>query len=287
MKGTDNQNQTPEAAVIADLAREATLKRLTPQQGAYLDASPFVILRDANGFERIAILRDIDEPFPPHRKTGTVKLNDAPSFIAYYRMHGALQPIYATLKPAQFVAVLNDHTADAAGHRDFRAEFKVGHSTEWGEWMARSGADKAFGSTTELALFLEDNAPDIIDPSAGEMLEIALNFRVNADVSFSSAQRLQDGHVDFAYANLVTAEATGKGGKIRIPETFKIEIPVWDGINAAKYEIDARFRYRQRDGKLTIWYELIRPHKVMEQAFKDLWAQIRSETAATILHGTP
>lgn len=287
MKSTDNQGQTPEAAVIADLAREATLKRLTPQQGAYLDASPFIILRNADGAEYIAMLPDSDEPSNPHRKTGTVKLNDAPSFIAYYKMHGSLQPIYATLKPAQFVAVLNDHTADAAGHRDFRAEFKVGHSTEWGAWMARSGADKAFGNTTEFALFLEDNAPDIIEPSAGEMLEIALNFRVNSDVSFSAAQRLQDGHIDFAYANLVTAEVTGKGGKIRIPETFTIEIPVWDGVNAEKYKIDARFRYRQRDGKLTIWYELIRPHKVMEQAFKNLWAQIQSETAATILHGTP
>jgi hypothetical protein len=32
---------------------------------------------------------------------------------------------------------------------------------------------------------------------------------------------------------------------------------------------------------------LIHSRKAMEQAFKDIWAQIEKATKATILHGTP
>lgn len=278
---------TPECQVIADLAREAALKRLEVRTASYTDASPFVILRDENGKEFLEFLTLHDPRLHPTRKTGTTALKDAQSFIAYYKMHAKRSPVYASLDPAQFIAVLNDHSENGPGQRDFRAIYKVGHSREWVEWQARNGHAKAFTSTEEFALFLEDNSPDIIDPAPSVMIELALNFRVRQDVAFADARRLQDGHTNIAYHNLVTADAAGKAGTINIPETFLIEVPIFEGLNAPKWRISARFRFRLRDGKLTIWYELIRPHKVVEEAFKALWVEIQTETGAPILHGLP
>lgn len=273
-------------ATAAQLGRQLAVAQQVPQVGKYQDAAPYVVLRDGTGNERVEFLTGTLPP--PGRKTGTVKLNDADSFIKHYKVHGNGAPIYATLQPARFIAVLNDHTADAPGHRDHRADFIVKHSREWETWTKHNGKGAAFGSNEAFALFLEDNAPDIIRPEAATMLAIALNFRVKADVGFSVAQRLDDGNIDLAYSNVVQGSATGAGGgKVKIPELFAIHVPVFDGIGAKLYKVEARFRYRLHEGKLTLWYELVRPHKVVEQAFKDVWTQIEKETRAPILHGTP
>jgi uncharacterized protein YfdQ (DUF2303 family) len=272
--------------IIADLARRAEKSTFDPRKGSYLDAASFVVLRDAEGKERIEWLHDIARD--PARKTGTVKLNDAPSFNAYYAIHGNGAPVYATLKPASFTAVLNDHTVDKAGWRDHRALFVVAHSDEWLGWLKSNRVP--FTSNEDFAKFIEDNAPDIIEPDGAEMLDIALNFRVKADVSFSVAQRLSDGHLQFGYQNNVSASAgtaPAGGGEVTIPEIFKISIPVWQGVGSKDYEVEARFRYRLKEGKLSIWYELVRPHKIVEQAFADLWEEIKDATKAPILHGTP
>lgn len=286
MNPTDLKLAPGDAQIIADLARRAESATFTPRNGSYRDAAPFVVLREANGDEKVEWLKQRLED--PARKNGTVKLHDAKSFIAYYGIHGNGAPVYATLTPARFVAVLNEHTKTAAGWRDHRADFLVQHSPEWTVWSKHNGAGAAFGSNEAFALFLEENAPDIVKPDPATMLAIALNFRVNADVQFSVAQRLEDGQIDLGYRNIVSASASSTaGGKLKIPEQFAIEIPVWSGIDSKRYKIDARFRYRLREGKLTIWYELVRPHKIVEQAFKDVWNEIEKATKAPILHGTP
>ena len=287
MNPNDLKNTSPDAAlVIADLARRAESVTFTPRKGDYKDAAPFVVLRLPNGEEKVQFLSE--RLTDPVRKTGTVKLKDADSFIAYYAIHGNGMPVYATLTPARFLAVLNEHGKDKAGWRDHRADFQVAHSREWETWSKHNGAGAAFNSNESFALFLEDNAPDIVKPDPTTMLAIALNFRIKADVGFSVAQRLEDGNIDLAYNNLVTAGATNQaGGKVKIPEQFTIDVPVFDGIAARKYKVDARFRYRLREGKLTLWYELVRPHKTIEQAFSDIWTEIQKATKAPILHGVP
>ena len=278
---------TPPIQVAAELGRRLAVAQQAPQKASgVLDAAPYLVLRDANGDENIEYLNGRLED--PWRKTGTVRLLDTDSFIAYYNIHSNKAPVYATLRPAQFIAVLNDHTEEAAGWRDHRANFLLGFSAEWNVWAKHNGMGAAFGSNDAFAMFLEENAPDIIKPESALMLSIALNFRVNESVAFANIVRLQDGNTELVYNALVDASSkNANGGKIKIPEQFTIEVPVFDGPKALKYKVDARFRFRLRDGKLAIWYELIRPHKVVEQAFQDIWTQIEAETEASILLGTP
>jgi uncharacterized protein YfdQ (DUF2303 family) len=76
-------------------------------------------------------------------------------------------------------------------------------------------------------------------------------------------------------------------GQITIPEKFKLLLPVFEGIDAGKYEMEARFRFDTKTGSLKLRYELVRPHKVVERAFKDLLAMIQTETGKMVLFGDP
>ena len=68
-------------------------------------------------------------------------------------------------------------------------------------------------------------------------------------------------------------------------DRFSIGLPVfWNG---DAYQCDARLRYRVREGKLTLWYELIRQDKVLEAATKTLIDKIKTETDKPFFFGNP
>ncbi len=81
-------------------------------------------------------------------------------------------------------------------------------------------------------------------------------------------------------------KGSAQNGNLAIPEQFSIGVPVFE--NGQKYRVDVRFRYRiGESGSLTMWFELIRPHKVIEDAVKQLREFISKETGLPILNGTP
>lgn len=249
------------------------------------DMKPVIILKDANGNETAQVLEARFET--PPRKKGLVKLHDGPSFLEYWtRQRTDGSAIYGNLKPAQFLAVFDDHTT-APAYRGHRALFLLTHSTEWTTWKDQSGVQ--FKGNEEFGEWLENQIPDIAnDPVPGaKLLEIALNMRVQSNASFGNRARLANGHLEFQYTNNVEGQAAVGPDTIAIPEEFAIDIPVWSGIDPKKYRIDVRFRYRLNSGRLTIWYELVRPHKVLEQAFKDVLDVIEAGANTTVLFGTP
>lgn len=273
------------AGVVAVLARQASEIVSKPSKGDYPDAGPYLILRNADGSERIEALTITQQP--PARKTGLLTLLDRRSFIDYIKLHGIATPIYARIDPAEFTAILNDHTDLSAGYRDFRATLRLGFSDEWKAWTERNGQQKGFQSTEDFAQFLEINALDITAPDPAQFIELALNFQVNQTVNYSKAQRLEDGHVQFAYNQVVDGGGVGAAGTIKMPTSFKIKVPVFRSASeeAPRYECEAKLRYRLSGSKLTIWYEMVRPSKVVEVAFKALWESIALEAGVPVLYG--
>lgn len=226
----------------------------------------------------------------PPRKKGTVKLRDAASFIHYFnRFSDEHSTIYATLDPAKFVAVLDEHfeTAGELSHlgdtpsryREFRAEFVVPPSEEWKRWTA---ANRKQMGQLAFAELIEDNLPDIVEPAGNVLLELALNFEASKSGSFRSVQRLQNGSVNLSWID--ETKPSGDSGTMTVPPSFKLNIPVFE--NGLLYPMDARLKYRVKDGALSIWYELVRPHKVLDDAFREIWTRIASETDRVILLGT-
>lgn len=268
------------AGVLVALGAALGKQQSNPHPGG----RAFVLLPMADGSVKVEYL---ERPDLPVRKSGTVQANDTESYIAAVnRFHNEKHTvIYAALKPASFMAVLNDHTVEANQWRDHRVAFSLGNSKEFDLWSAECKQDM---SQEKFAFFIEDNLPDFKNPTGAKMLELALNFKVNRKVNFKSAMNLADGTMQLEYADLQEGGGSGPTRRMPIPEVFTIEIPVWGGLKAKKYVFDARLRYRVDNGTLTIRYDLIRPHKVVEQAFKDVLEQIQAGVKkSTVIFGAP
>ena len=55
-----------------------------------------------------------------------------------------------------------------------------------------------------------------------------------------------------------------------------------------RYAVQCRLRYRIGDGgNLTMWYEIIRAHKIMEDAITAVWKDIEDGTGKKIFNGDP
>lgn len=133
---------------------------------------------------------------------------------------------------------------------------------EWQAWLDGQG----LGPQVRFAERIEDGLPEIADPAAATMLEIAQTFHAATSATFQSGNRLTDGRTQFAYLEDVKASAGSKPGTVEIPETFTIVVRPF--IGAEPYKVTARLRYRLKGGELTIGYTLVRPNEVELDAFR-------------------
>jgi GTP cyclohydrolase FolE2 len=46
-----------------------------------------------------------------------------------------------------------------------------------------------------------------------------------------------------------------------------------------------RLRWRLQESKLTFWYEMVRPHKFIEDALREILARVAQETGIAVLAG--
>lgn len=273
----DNENVHNAAAILA-----AGTASADPKKSPLADGVPFVVVPDGYKVEHI-----FERESNPARAIGVVKLRDANSFVTYFNRQ--MRPeslIYASLDPAKILGVIDDHRAfdtefeneDGANWRAYRVEFAVPASREWKTWTAK---DRQALDQLTFAELIEDNLPDIVTPDGSTMLSIALNFEASKEGNFVSASRLQDGSTTFVWKEDINAT----GNKIAMPSQITLKVPVFE--NGSAYPIEARIKYRVKDGTLKIWYELVRPHKVLELAFREIWTQIEDQTNLKILLGSP
>ena len=224
----------------------------------------------------------------PSRARGTVALYDLASFVAYVNTRKQPQSaVYGFCNASQgvgYCAVLNDtDEADSPDWRDWRATYNPPTATEWQTWIQSNGKRV---SQQDFAEFIEQNAPDIVqqmqsDPDAARMLEVATTLQATSTASFGAAIRLSNGASQFKYHEDITA--TAGNGSFEVPERFAIGIPVFQ--NGPAYCIQARLRFRLNSGKLQFWYDLVRPHKIIEAAAADLTDHIRKETGLPFYNG--
>ena len=267
----ENQEQTVLAATLAGT-------KIDVQRDRDSDTSDVAVLPEGYSLESFE-----KSQRTPDRPKGTVELDDLVSFIEYCKRHmeGDYSVVYASRARSTVVAVLNEHsTANDANWRDWRAVYNAPVSPEWMIWKSKSDTKM---KQYEFARFLEDNLPDITDPPGAQMLELARNFEAKKDVTFKSDIRQSDGSVQLRYEEQV--QGSGVQGTMKVPEEFALGIPVYEG--GTHYHVPARLRYRLHDGNLMLWYELIRPHKIIEDAFKQVLETIIKETQLPVFRGTP
>lgn len=221
---------------------------------------------------------------PPHVKARPLFF-DIASFVQYVtRYRDGDTAIFVDRATATLTAVLDYHqptedtlsiTVNGARWGHHVATFMARPTREWSTWTNHNGKRK---SQLEFAEFLEDNLADVASPPGAWIYEIARSLEASKSASFLSGIRLTDGQSQLRYEETITAKA-GEKGHLEIPERFVLGLAPFEG--AERFEVVARFRYRITDGKLQLWFDLLRPHKVLEAAFDAVVA-----TAAQGLEGT-
>lgn len=265
-----------EAAAALDFATEYLEPIEVAAEGTH------VVLTVAAG-QRVVTLDT--EPWGdlPVRKRGSIVLHDGDSFGRYITDHstGVATSLYADVKARKVVGILDGHErgADAPGWGEHRAELALRFTDEWSAWLARNG--KIEGQT-EFAYHIEERMLDVVEPDGATLLELAQSFQATVNVNFKRAERLDSGETALRFEETVDARA-GRQGEIDIPQTFTLDVPVFEGDEPTR--ITAHLRYRLRDGQLRIGYQLVRPEEAIRESFSRVLDVIEAETGIAPYHG--
>lgn len=256
-----------------------TAVRTTPP--AELERGKYYVIRTANGIQEIDLTGDAWSATPA-RKKGLTVVRDAASFTALWEKHsGQSSEVYADSDRLSVTAVLNADSDTAADWGDHRLRLELRETDAWKQWAANDG--KLLGQE-QFAEFIEDHLPEILDPAAAEMLEIAQSISGTAKAEFQSGSRLATGERQLKYVETVSAKA-GQKGDLTIPETFTVGLVPFEGSDG--YKLTARLRYRIEGGPLRMGYKLDRPADVRKKAFEDVVDAIDAGIEQPILNGTP
>ncbi|WP_129543764.1 DUF2303 family protein [Serratia sp. 1D1416] len=197
------------------------------------------------------------------------------SLIGYVvRFKDERSVIFADTENTRFRAVLDYHL-------NGKTPFKNTHIVTYDcplsdEWKAFNKYDSERMDQVTFAEFIEQYINCIAvtsDPnktSGAELLEMVLAFQETRTSEFKAVTRLNDGTYQMAFSN----EKTGSGNT-KLPE--KISLAISPFHNGNPYQIDARIRYRLREGKLALWFELIEPKKFIEHAYNEILVDLQNQ----------
>lgn len=278
--------------------------------GSLLSVPRFPLFDNAGGFNAAGLLSKSGVPYvilppgcsvdslerllpQPVRKRAKVVCTDAPGFIGYLKKHADLEftMIYATITSEAsvfiLIAVLDDHgfgVGEAANWREHICRFAPSVSVEWTRWASK---DRKVMSQADFAAFLEDNRCDVASvegmPDGAQILEMALAFEATAEKRLRSKINLGNGGISLEY---VDEENDKTRTSMRFFERFTIGLPVFEGSRSA-YPLEARLKYRNNSGKLSFWYELVRPDKVFKAAVDEIINAVSEETGLSLIAGNP
>ncbi len=218
----------------------------------------------------------------PERIKQNVSVLDPASFCEYFGLfRDANSRIFAFEPEVKVIGVLDYHEGiGAARWGQHRLTLTLRHSPEWLRW---NGMNNKQFTQQQFAEFLEQNAIDIMDPTPATMMEVARDLQATTEVEFGGGIRMNDGQVRFKYTE--TTKSSVGASQLAVPEQFTLSLPVFVGGDRA--EMGALLRFRVKEGKLVIWYTLVRPEEVIRLAFLSARDEIAAALELTIINGNP
>lgn len=217
----------------------------------------------------------------PSRIRTALSFNEAASYAKYllaFKDEGTR--LFADRATLKIVGLLDYHVGrDTPRWCSHVATLALRASDAWERWTKANG--KRMDQVT-FAGFIEDNLVDIASPDGATLLEMAKNFEVKRAVAFSSAIRLDNGQHQLSYVE--EAAGTSQKGALTIPEKFVLGLAPLEGVEP--YRVDARLRYRMQDGKLAIWFDLLRPEDYVKAAFESVVHFVTAQTGLDVFMGT-
>lgn len=259
----------------------------TMQPAAVQGGFPYVTI--PNGYS----IHYLEHLLPaPIRKRADVTTLDADSFIFYTKKHANSErsTIYAdvNVEASYFflLSVLNDHgaTVEDPQWRDHVCKFAPTQTVEWRNWLAKN---KALFSLADFAVWLEDNLPEVANepgmPDAASVQQMIRGLSVNAENSLRNKIDLQGGRVQLEFES---ADKDAYQKSVEIADRLAFEFTLFEGSsNTQRAEI--RLKCREREGRVMVWFELIRPDRIFKNAVTDELARIKQATGLPVIMGRP
>jgi len=218
----------------------------------------------------------------PRRVKGDVTVTDTASWLAYYGKHKtAGSEVFGDVATSTVTAVLNapeSPTAPAWG--DHRLTLHLTHSQAWQAWTQKNGD---FLTQESFAEHIEDRTPDLVEPTAAEMLEVAQTVRATTNVKFESASRLHDGQRRFQYHETTEGRA-GTRGELAVPTALSLQLQVWRGVPIV-VPVTARFRFRIAADGIRLAFVLDRLEDVLDAAWTNLLGDLTKDIDTPVLAG--
>lgn len=207
----------------------------------------------------------------PVRTEQTVACETAKSFIDYFN-HFANDnsAVFCDTNAEKFTGVIDYHSAGRAAWCKHSVIYKCQRTHEASAWLANNSKKM---EQEEFAVFIEDNALEIVTPPGATMLEIATHLKAQKKVNFISGTVLSNGQQSIRYMEEIQGSAGAKG-ELQIPEMIELGMRIFEGGEA--YKLQARFRYRINTGKLIMWYDIIRPKQTLRAAVDDAYTVIKA-----------
>ena len=216
----------------------------------------------------------------PPNLTGTVNVYDAASFCEYFSLFADIASrVAADEVKNHVVAILDYHEPEGKQPRwgKHKLYLTLRHSPEWLAWSAKNNVQM---EQQHFAEFLEQNSIDIAQPSPAAMMEVARDLQATTEVEFGAGVWMQD-QVRFKYTE--TTKSSVGALQLAVPARFVIDIPVF--IGGEKMRIEALLRFRVNQGKLKIFYTLVRPEECIRLAFISSRDAIAEKLSITIING--
>lgn len=274
------------AALLAADEAARKIVALTSEIKTRQDGRPYRIT-EQGGIETVERLLG-----SPSFRRGLTAFYEALSFSRFVRrFRNSSTVIFADALGSEgprFTAVLDYHEGgdsqvDGAKWDFFRAVLPLRHTPAWTTWAAASGQPMEQAAFSQ---FLEDNIVNVAEPNGAQLVEIARTLEATTDVSWQSHIRADNGAHKFAYLETIAGSAqTAKDGKIEIPQELTLVLQPFEG--SKEYAVKARFRYRLAQGKVKLWFDLVRLQDVLKEAFNDELLKIDGEVNGDTEVNTP
>lgn len=209
-------------------------------------ADPVIVGKDgaqhafvANGFS----LKELpDATRLPYFPAARIEVDDRQSLIDYTNRFSSpgRSAIIADFDAGEIAARLDWHPDNAnedfgfSGADRHSVTLKLRFSEEFARWDALEGK---MLPQAEFALFLEENAADILHPEPTTMIEISRDFEATVGQTYKSVIRLDNGDRKINFTN-----DTNVTNGVIIPQKFTLNIPIYNGEEPD--ELTALFRWR-------------------------------------------
>lgn len=262
-------------SILADAARLLPVPQLLHSIGD--DATTFMAIAVPKGMTLEQI--DLTKHLPaPQRIQAAAVVHDMPSLVEYLKRHAQEgSAVWVKLDPVTyaltFKAQIDEHMHNAPSWRQHTCTYTPRLSVEWERWKQANAEPM---EQARFATFIEDNLADIASkegrPAGTDMLQMALQFEAKQDMRLKSHIRLQSGAVKLEY---VAADDDATIQRMEMFDRFALGIPVFAG--GERWAIEARLKYRAREGKAVFWFELIRPDLVHEAAARAEVQRLREQ----------